>query len=127
MSAATRSGFESVVRAFALMSIYCSQSTMPQCLVWKRTTLTPFVSVFSRAPLLSEQAQSQRGQVMMLGAASTMLGATLAGFTGPWLVVNAGVAALAWTSAVAVALVVVVGFVREQRIEGSSPTPAYLK
>lgn len=72
-------------------------------------------NIVSHFPLLSEQAPEQRGQVMTLGAASTMLGATLAGFTGPWLFVNAGVAALAWTSAAAVAigLVVVLLFVKE--------------
>ncbi|PKL09199.1 MAG: hypothetical protein CVV51_05060, partial [Spirochaetae bacterium HGW-Spirochaetae-7] len=58
-------------------------------------------NIVSHFPLLSEQAPSQRGQVMTLGAASTMLGATLAGITGPWLFVNSGVAAMAWTSAAA--------------------------
>jgi predicted MFS family arabinose efflux permease len=72
-------------------------------------------NIVSHFPLLSEQVPSQRGQVMTLGTAATMLGATLSGFTGPWLYVNVGVAALAWTSAAAVAvgLVVVVLFVRE--------------
>jgi predicted MFS family arabinose efflux permease len=52
-----------------------------------------------------------------------MLGATLSGFTGPWLYVNVGVAALAWTSAAAVAvgLVVVVLFVREHAGGDISP------
>jgi predicted MFS family arabinose efflux permease len=72
-------------------------------------------NIVSHFPLLSEQVPSQRGQVMTLGTAATMLGATLSGFTGPWLYVNVGVAALAWTSAaaVAIALVVVVSMVRE--------------
>ena len=72
-------------------------------------------NIVSHFPLLSEQVPSQRGQVMTLGTAATMLGATLSGFTGPWLYVNIGVAALAWTSAaaVAIALVVVVVMVRE--------------
>jgi predicted MFS family arabinose efflux permease len=72
-------------------------------------------NIVSHFPLLSEQVPSQRGQVMTLGTAATMLGATLSGFTGPWLYVNVGVAALAWTSAaaVALALVVVVVMVRE--------------
>jgi predicted MFS family arabinose efflux permease len=57
----------------------------------------------------------KRGQVMTLGTAITMIGSTLAGFTGPWLFVNHGVAALAWTSAaaIAVALGIVLLFVRE--------------
>jgi predicted MFS family arabinose efflux permease len=72
-------------------------------------------NIVSHFPLLSEQVPSQRGQVMTLGTAATMLGATLSGFTGPWLYVNVGVAALAWTSAAAVAvgLVVVAVLVRE--------------
>ena len=59
------------------------------------------VSYFS---LLSEQVPARRGQVMTLGTAITMIGATLAGFTGPWLYVNLGVGALAWTSAAAIAV-----------------------
>jgi len=72
-------------------------------------------NIVSHFPLLSEQVPSQRGQVMTLGTAATMLGATLSGFTGPWLYVNVGVTALAWTSAAAVAigLIVVVLFVKE--------------
>jgi predicted MFS family arabinose efflux permease len=67
-------------------------------------------NIVSHFPLLSEQVPSQRGQVMTLGTAATMLGATLSGFTGPWLYVNVSVAALAWTSAAAVALALVVVF-----------------
>ncbi|MDX9898714.1 MAG: MFS transporter [Spirochaetia bacterium] len=72
-------------------------------------------NIVSHFPLLSEQAPSQRGQVMTLGAAITMLGSTLAGFTGPWLYVNVGLKALAWSSAtaIAVALCIVVTFVKE--------------
>jgi predicted MFS family arabinose efflux permease len=72
-------------------------------------------NIVSHFPLLSEQVPSQRGQVMTLGTAATMLGATISGFTGPWLYVNVGVAALAWTSAtaVAIAMVVVVALVKE--------------
>jgi predicted MFS family arabinose efflux permease len=72
-------------------------------------------NIVSYFPLLSEQVPARRGQVMTLGTAITMIGATLAGFTGPWLYVNLGVAALAWTSAaaIAVALGIVVLFVRE--------------
>jgi len=72
-------------------------------------------NIVSHFPLLSEQAPAQRGQVMTLSAAMTMLGGTLAGFTGPWLYVNVGLGALAWTSAgaVAVALAIVVALVRD--------------
>ncbi len=72
-------------------------------------------NIVSHFPLLSEQAPAQRGQVMTLSAAMTMLGGTLAGFTGPWLYVNIGLGALAWTSAgaVAVALAIVATLVRD--------------
>ncbi|HUW71457.1 MAG TPA: MFS transporter [bacterium] len=72
-------------------------------------------NIVSHFPLLSEQAPAQRGQVMTLSAAMTMLGGTLAGFTGPWLYVNLGVGAMAWTSAgaVAVALAIVFALVRD--------------
>lgn len=72
-------------------------------------------NIVSYFPLLSEQVPAKRGQVMTLGTAITMIGSTLAGFTGPWLYVNHGVAALAWTSAAAivVALGIVLLFVKE--------------
>ena len=72
-------------------------------------------NIVSHFPLLSEQAPAQRGQVMTLGAAVSLVGATVAGFTGPWLLVNVGVPALAWSSAgvVAAALIIVLWLVRE--------------
>jgi MFS family permease len=72
-------------------------------------------NIVSHFPLLSDQVPPQRGKVMTLSAALSLVGATLAGFTGPWLLVNVGVPALAWSSAVAVtaALGIVVAFVRE--------------
>lgn len=78
-------------------------------------------NIVSHFPLLSEQAPAKRGQVMTLSAAMTMLGGTLAGFTGPWLYVNVGLGALAWTSAAAVgvALVIVFALVRDT----SAPAP----
>lgn len=59
-------------------------------------------NIVSHFPLLSEQAPDERGKVMTLGSAVALLGGSLAGFTGPWLLVNRGVSALAWTSAAAV-------------------------
>jgi predicted MFS family arabinose efflux permease len=72
-------------------------------------------NIVSHFPLLSDQVPPQRGKVMTLSAALSLVGATLAGFTGPWLLVNVGVPALAWSSAVAVtaALGIVTAFVRE--------------
>jgi predicted MFS family arabinose efflux permease len=72
-------------------------------------------NIVSHFPLLSEQAPAQRGKAMTLGAAVSLVGATAAGFSGPWLLVHAGVPGLAWLSAAAVtvALVIVLLFVRE--------------
>jgi len=72
-------------------------------------------NIVSHFPLLSEQVPTQRGQVMTLGSAMMMIAGTLAGFSGPWLYVNLGVAALAWTSAAAVTIgcAIVLVFVRE--------------
>lgn len=80
-------------------------------------------NIVSHFPLLSEQVPTQRGKVLTLGAAITLIGGTLAGFTGPWLLVNAGVTVLALTSAAAVtlALVVVLALVREQGVTGHEP------
>lgn len=72
-------------------------------------------SIVSYFPLLSEQAPLQRGKVMAFGAAVALVGGTVAGFTGPWLLVNLGVPGLSWLSAatVAVAFAVVLLLVRE--------------
>jgi predicted MFS family arabinose efflux permease len=73
-------------------------------------------NIVSHFPLLSEQAPAQRGKVMTLGAAVALIGATVAGFSGPWLLVQVGVTGLAWLSAlmVAVALAIVLLLVREE-------------
>lgn len=72
-------------------------------------------NIVSHFPLLSEQVPAQRGKAMTLGSAVALVGATVAGFSGPWLLVNVGVAGLAWVSAAAVvaALVIVVLLVRD--------------
>lgn len=72
-------------------------------------------SIVSYFPLLSEQAPAQRGKVMTFGSAFALIGGTVAGFSGPWLLVNLGVPGLSWFSAAAVAaaLVIVLLLVRE--------------
>ena len=72
--------------------------------------------IINNFPLLSEQVPAQRGQAMTLGSAAALVAGTVAGFSGPWLLVTLGVPALAWSSgiAVAVALAVVLLLVREQ-------------
>jgi len=75
-------------------------------------------NIVSHFPLLSEQAPAQRGQVMTLGAAVSLGGATVAGFTGPWLLVNYGVPALAWASAAVVTIsLLTVYFLVQERPE----------
>jgi len=76
-------------------------------------------NIVAHFPLLSEQAPRQRGRAMTLGAAAVGLAGSLAGFTGPWLYVNSGVPALAWTFAVLAALGIVVFFVKENTKENS--------
>lgn len=73
-------------------------------------------NIVSHFPLLSEQVPAQRGQAMTLGSAAALVAGTVAGFSGPWLLVTVGVPALAWTSgaAVALALAIVLLLVREQ-------------
>jgi predicted MFS family arabinose efflux permease len=72
-------------------------------------------NIVSHFPLLSEQAPAQRGKVMALGSAVALMGGTVAGFSGPWLLVYVGVAGLSWVSAavIAVTLLIVLLFVRE--------------
>ena len=73
-------------------------------------------NIVSHFPLLSEQVPAQRGQAMTLGSAAALVAGTVAGFSGPWLLVTLGVPALAWSSglAVALALAIVLLLVREQ-------------
>ena len=73
-------------------------------------------AIVSYFPLLSEQTPEQRGKVMTLGAANSLLFATAAGFTAPWLYTAFGIAGLTAVSAVAVviALVVILTLVQER-------------
>ena len=64
-------------------------------------------NIVSHFPLLSQQAPPQRGKLMTLGAAISLVGATVAGFSGPWLYLTVGVAGLAVTSAGAVVLALI--------------------
>lgn len=61
-------------------------------------------SVVSNIALLSEQSPNKRAKVMTLAAASALTGATIAGFTGPRLYDQIGVAGIAWTSGAVAAL-----------------------
>jgi len=77
-------------------------------------------NIVSHFALLSEQSPTQRGQVMTLGAAMSLIGATVAGFTGPWLLVAYGVPALAWSAAAIVAIALLIAFFLVQE----SPQPS---
>ena len=80
-------------------------------------------NIVSHFPLLSEQVPEPRGKCLTLGASITLIGGSLAGFTGPWLLVNAGVTTLALSSAAAVilALIIVLTRVREHGVAGHEP------
>lgn len=73
-------------------------------------------AIVSYFPLLSEQTPEQRGKVMTLGAANSLLFATAAGFTAPWLYKAYGIVGPTAVSAavVVVALVVILALVRER-------------
>jgi predicted MFS family arabinose efflux permease len=76
-------------------------------------------NIVSHFPLLSQQSPPERGKLMTLGAAVSLVGATVAGFSGPWLYLTFGVRGLSAVSAVAVAvaLVLVVTLVNEGAVE----------
>lgn len=65
-------------------------------------------AIVSGIPLLSEQVPTQRGKVLSLGAAGNLVGATLAGFTGPWAYLNFGVWGLGPVSAVITGIAVLI-------------------
>jgi predicted MFS family arabinose efflux permease len=73
-------------------------------------------AVVSNFPLLSEQAPHARGKVMSLGITAALIGATLAGLTGPAAYLRYGVWGLGPVSAVAAtaSLLLLVFFVRER-------------
>ncbi|HKJ84812.1 MAG TPA: hypothetical protein VKA06_01990, partial [Spirochaetia bacterium] len=79
-------------------------------------------AVVSNFPLLSEQVPESRGKVMSLGMTAGLLGATLAGLTGPAAYLRFGVWGLGPVSCVAalVSLVLLVSFVRERPHHESS-------
>lgn len=80
-------------------------------------------SVVSNIALLSEQVPSQRGKTLTLAMAVSLIGVTIANWTGPWAYVNYGVMGLGPVSMVAAlcALAIVVLGVQE-----TPPPPAPL-
>ncbi|MCC9077883.1 MFS transporter [Litorilinea aerophila] len=72
-------------------------------------------ALVSSFPLLSEQAPDRRARVMTLNTAISLVGATLASASGPWIYTAHGVAGLAAVSALAAcgALVLHLTLVRE--------------
>ena len=83
-------------------------------LIWVRFAFE--FTLVSNMTLLSEQAPLQRGKVLTLGAAATLLGSTVAGFTGPLAYARFGVLGLGVIPAVAFLLTLVLmhRFVHEQ-------------
>ena len=74
-------------------------------------------AIVSNISLLSEQVPAQRGKVMTIGAAATLIGSTVAGTSGPWLYTIYGVGGLSATSATftAAAIVIFLLWVKDER------------
>ncbi len=72
-------------------------------------------SIVSLIPLLSEQAPTERGKALGLGAVSGLAGASVAAVSGPWALTHLGVAGLAAISlgAAVACVAVVAAWVRE--------------
>ena len=83
-------------------------------LIWVRFAFE--FTLVSNMTLLSEQVPAQRGKVLTLGAAATLLGSTVAGFTGPPVYARFGVPGLGVIPAVAflITLVLMRRLVHEQ-------------
>lgn len=73
------------------------------------------VAFVSNMALLSEQSPTQRGKVLTFGVTGSLIGSTLAGFSGPWSYQQFGVLGLSLFSAVSITLafLVLIFFVRE--------------
>ena len=65
-------------------------------------------AIVSNISLLSEQVPLQRGKVMTIGSAATLIGATIAGTSGPWLYTVYGVWGLSLVSAAFTALGIII-------------------
>ena len=96
---------------FYILMPLVDRSLIPTVLVIAGARMFFEFNIVSHFPLLSEQVPDQRGRAMSLSAAITLLAGTAAGFTGPWLLVNLGIPALALTSAAAVSLSLIVAIV----------------
>ncbi|MDH7490530.1 MAG: MFS transporter [Anaerolineae bacterium] len=72
-------------------------------------------SIVSLIPLLSEQAPTERGKALGLGAVSGLAGASVASISGPWALTHLGVTGLAAISlgAAVACVAVVAAWVRE--------------
>ena len=80
-------------------------------------------TIVSNIALLSEQVPDQRGKVMTLGAAISLVGGILASGIGPWLYLNQGVLFLSIVSAVMtlLAFLVYAIFTRDRPVADPSP------
>ncbi|HEX6384786.1 MAG TPA: MFS transporter [Anaerolineae bacterium] len=83
-------------------------------LIWVRFAFE--FTLVSNMTLLSEQVPAQRGKVLTLGAAATLLGSTIAGFTGPLAYARSGVWGLGLIPAIALsgAVILMRSLVHEQ-------------
>lgn len=99
-----------------LLMPFFNTGVLPAIVAIAATRMFFEFNIVSHFPLLSEQTPAQRGKALTLGASAALVAGTVAGFSGPWLLVNLGVAGMAWLSALAVAaaLAIVLFLVREQ-------------
>lgn len=78
-------------------------------------------AIVSYFPLLSEQTPHARGKVMSLGSAILVGLSTTAGLTAPWLYVGWGISAVAWLSAAALVLSLVILLTAVHEPQGPAP------
>lgn len=77
-------------------------------------------AIVSNISFVSEQVPEQRGKVMTLSAALSLLGVTLAGFTGPEAYVRYGVLALGLPAAILTSVAILLIYWRVREVEPDS-------
>lgn len=107
-------GSVSSIVAYTVLPLL-NTAVLPAVLGFVATRLAFEFTLVSNLTLLSEQAPAQRGKSLTLGAAGSLLGAALAGFTGPLAYARFGVWGLGPVAAIVMvgALLMVLGRVRE--------------
>ncbi|MFB6286514.1 MAG: MFS transporter, partial [Candidatus Bipolaricaulia bacterium] len=78
-------------------------------------------TIVSHIPMMTEQVPEQRGKVMSLAAATSMIGRTLGSLTGPWALASFGIGVVGPLAAVIAggAVVTLTRFVRDAEVEAA--------